>query len=317
MARKKIETLPDALAVQATHPAIAQDMAKSGELVLGALARAEGARQLATRLQFDDSLNPEVLWARMQGAMRRTVEETIDIGRTALLLKAQLPPGEFGRELENRGVNRRVMGKYMQAAAKFYGSGEKLAALPGMTQTKLLELVMLDDADAETLAETGAIPGLPTDAVECMSVSELKAALRERDARLQAKDTVIGQMNTAANKLREAIATKKPPTPEFLAEEGLRDLDETALQTAATIETSLRGAIVRVVNNQQIPMELAQQAMKAAVGRVLAAIRQLASDGAIDTTGNSPEARDEAAEDAAIWSAVQADLASGDHESAR
>lgn len=309
MARKeRTETLA-APAAGAVPAAIAADMTKSGELVLGDMAREEQTRQLARQLGYEESLNVEALWARMEVRMRRTVEETLEIGRLALLLRARLAHGEFGAELERRNCNRRVVGKFMQAAAKFHGAGEKLAQLPGMTQSKLLELVVLDDADAEALVETGQIPGLPEDAVECMSVSELKAAVRERDARVAAKDKVIEQMSKSANKLREEIAGRKPPTPEFVAEQALRDVDEEALRCAAAIAAGLRGKFVAADDVGAEPA-LVAQAQAAAVGRVLAAARQLAEDYGIATTGPGAavEALDATAEDAAVWGAVNAEF---------
>lgn len=300
------------MALAPAPAAITRDMSASGQVVLGEMARFEQTRQMAAQLGYEGSLSTSAMWDGMAIRMRRSVEETLEAGKIALLLKLQLPHGEFGQQLDARGWNRRVIGRFMQAAAKFHGAGEKLAQLPGMSSTKLLELVVLDDEDVAMLAETGTLPGLPQDAIECMSVSELKAALRERDERIAAKEKVAGQSQKTIQRLQEAIAGKPAPSPEFRAEKALRDLDTEALACAARIETSLRGAIVAVLDaDSGVNMALATQGIAAAIGRVMAGVRALADDVGVAITGPNaaPEARDESAGDAAIWDAVNRDMA--------
>ncbi len=307
---RRVEDKPAAAASEINEEALRQDMVASGQVIEADLAREEQARHMARQLGYDEGLSVPELKALARGHMRRTVEETLELGRVVLLLKIKLPHGEFGPCLRELNFNPRIANKFMQAAAKFYGSGQKLAQLPGMSQSKLLELVMLDDDDASLLAETGAIPGLPTDAIECMSVSELKAAIRERDERIAAKEKVAEQTQKTIQRLQEDIAGRPAPSPEFAAEQSLRDLDAEALGCAARIVSSLRAAML-AANDADVAPALVAQALAAAVGRVLAAARAVAEDFCIATTGAdaSPEARDEAAEIDAVWAAVNAELA--------
>lgn len=313
MARKKSDKVVEGTAAMPVPVAVAKDMRQSGEMVIGKLAREEQARHMAVSLGYDGDLSVPTLLQAIQIRMRRTVEEVLEIGRAALLLKLTLPHGEFGPQLDAIGCPRRMASRAMQAAAKFHGASEKLAALPGMSQSKLLELLILDDEDVEFLAETGALPGLPTDAIECMSVSELKAALRERDERIAAKEKVAGQTQKTIQRLQEEIAGRPAPSPEFVAEKALRDLDTEALACAARIETSLRAQIVAVLDARSgVNTALAYQGIAAAIGRTLAAVRALADDIGVALTGPNaiPEATDSGAEDAAVWDAVNRDLGS-------
>lgn len=305
MARKKTETSLDSTALAPIHPAIAEDMAASGEWILAAQAQQETAQQLAVSLGYDGEPSNEELLATLRTGLRHTAEMVLSMGRAALMLKMRLPRGQFCAELDKIGVPRRAAAKFMQAAAKFAHSGDKLAMLPGMSQTKLLELVLLDDEDVNLLADTGELPGLPADAIESMSVSELKAALREREAKLNAKDKVAADTQKTIQRLQEEIHGKKPPSAEFLAEAALRDIDRHATDIVVLLEAELRRTFVAAQDHEaSTGAALLKQAMEAAVGKVLAATKHLIEDFDIHTAELVPAVSQEDAEDQAIWAAV-------------
>lgn len=133
---------------------------------------------------------------------------------------------------------------------------------------------------------------------------QLTAQLAEATERLAAKDKVIEQTSKAMNTLREEIAGKKPPTPEFLAEQALAAIDKEAMLCAAHIIAGLRSKFVQADNLESAPQHraLIDQAQAAAVGRVLAAARQLAEDYGIGLGADAaPEAYDEMAADDEVW----------------
>lgn len=152
------------------------------------------------------------------------------------------------------------------------------------------------------------------DVAELMISKHLKESEKLTQERDEAKKTadareqVIASKEKVISRLQEQIAWK--PAPEFAAEKIFHELDAEALGCAARIETSLRAAML-AVNDADATPALAAQALAAAVGRVLAAARQLADDYGIAVTGPNAtqEARDEAAEDAAIWAAVHEEMA--------
>lgn len=152
------------------------------------------------------------------------------------------------------------------------------------------------------------------DVAEMMISKHLKESEKLTQERDEAKKTadareqVIASKEKVISRLQEQIAGK--PAPEFAAEKIFHELDAESLGCAARIETSLRAAML-AVNDADATPALAAQALAAAVGRVLAAARQLADDYGIAVTGPNAtqEARDEAAEDAAIWAAVREEMA--------
>ncbi len=143
----------------------------------------------------------------------------------------------------------------------------------------------------------------------------LTAELEDVKTTAESRQKVIGDKEATISGLQEKLAKKKRPTPEALAEEAeqaLRDIDDEALRCVGAL-VSLRSKFVAAddVDADAVPEALVVQAQRAAIGRVLAAINHLADDYQIATTGlnAAPEARDQAAEDAVIWAAVNAELA--------
>lgn len=236
MARKKSETTIDGMALAPVPEAIAQDMSASHAMVAEDLTRHDAALRMAEQIGYEGGITVAALTATLRLRMRRTVEEVIEIGRATLLLKLQLDHGQFGQALAEIGLERSLANRFMQAAAKFAAGGGRIAAIPGMTQTKLLELLILDDASVAELAETGTVPGLPADAIECMSVSELRSALRDARAVVEDKDGRIKTVQAENETLREEKAKRTRYTPDVAAKEaGERRAQRMAALQAASL----------------------------------------------------------------------------------
>lgn len=142
-------------------------------------------------------------------------------------------------------------------------------------------------------------------------IAQLGADLKEAQERIAAKDKVAEKTQKTIQRLQEEIAGRPAPSPEFVAEKALRDLDTEALACAARIETSLRAQIVAVLDaDSGVNTALAYQGIAAAIGRTLAAVRALADDVGVALTGPNalPEAHDSGAEDEAVWDAVNRDM---------
>lgn len=108
------------------------------------------------------------------------------------------------------------------------GFDEHASRAFSLGQTKLLELTLLDDDEIDELKESGSVRGITLDAMDCMSVSEMRAALKnakseaqaareqaEKDkanllathkADLQAKDRLMASVRERANKAEEKLA---------------------------------------------------------------------------------------------------------------
>jgi hypothetical protein len=132
----------------------------------------------------------------------------------------------------------------MAATLKFSKTVKSTVLKSIDTQSKLLELVVLDDAEIEALESGESARGLTLDKIETMSVSELKKALREAEADIDAKDKLISDKNTKLDELDTALRKKRlekiPPDEEG---EALRkEVSMTAFTAEAEIRGNLRAA---------------------------------------------------------------------------
>lgn len=182
-------------------------------------------RQLALRLGYmlpADCTDPDLIQRDIAANMRRSVESCFEVGRGLAVLKQACEHGQFLPRLEDLGIDHSVAKRFMQAAFKFSNgaTSHHLTKAIG-SQSKLFELLVLDDDQTEELEQTGQTGGLTLDDVASMSVKELRAALRkERDTRkaekdkldathkadLQAKDRLMASVRERANKAEEKLA---------------------------------------------------------------------------------------------------------------
>ena len=149
------------------------------------------AQQLGYQLPADCT-DPDLIQRDIAANMRRSVEACLEVGRGLMVLKTACGHGNFMARLEVLGVETRVAQKFMASATKFSNAASTPLLKAVGSQTKLFEMLVLDDEQIEELELTGQTGELHLDDVATMSVKELRAALR------QAK-----QDNTYANEQRE------------------------------------------------------------------------------------------------------------------
>ena len=151
------------------------------------------------------------------------------------------------------------------------------------------------------------------DVAEMMISKHLKESEKLTQERDEAKKTadareqVIASKEKVISRLQEQLV---PTTPEFPGKEALLDLERQSLLAAGEITVGLLRR-VQTVRETNAPGPIIEQAIAAALGRVLAAARHLADDLDIAITGPlaAPEARDGIAEGDAIWDLVNAEIA--------
>jgi hypothetical protein len=317
MARNKNESTLDGSALAPVHPAITADIAAADQSALALRHLDQDTRALAARLGYQlpaDSADPDLIQRDIAANMRRSVEACLEVGRGLCVLKAACGHGNFLARLEVLGIDRGVGARFIQAAVKFSNvpSTAHLTKAIG-NQTKLFEMLVLDDEQLEELALTGQSGELTLDDVATMSVKELRAAVREAKGRLAAKEQVMADQDAENRRLREALAGKKPeaaPTPEFVAEAALREIDSVAGDIVVLIEAELRRTFVAALGHEaSAGAGLIKQAMEGAIGKLLAATHHLVEDFDVHTAQPIPAATLEEAEDEAIWAAVNKDLA--------
>ncbi|WP_374495348.1 hypothetical protein [Zoogloea sp.] len=232
--RPKLPT-PEVIDAQVNEEAL---QAGSAALdIVGSHEREEVAatRQLAARFDYIGSLNPDDLEMGITGNQLGIQNELKQMATRLVLLREQCQHGDFLQRLDRLGMHPRTAQRLIRAVLKFAPNADSNPHLEGniktvfrLGQTKLLELTMMDDEEIEELKESGSVRGISLDAMDCMSVSEMRAALRtakceaqatreqaEKDkanllathkADLQAKDRLMASVRERANKAEEKLA---------------------------------------------------------------------------------------------------------------
>ena len=157
--------------------------------------------------------------------MEQSASAMLEAGRRYLLLKENEEFGEFTRIVEKElGMDVRTVQLMMQATTKFLLNPSVAAnakTFSHLGKSKLFQLMTLDDQILEQLTSGGTVANLKLDAIETMSVRELKATIRtlkgdieEKDGVLAAKDTRITKLGNQVDELQAKTATIVPITPD-------------------------------------------------------------------------------------------------------
>lgn len=161
-----------------------------------------------------DCVDPDLIQRDIATNMRRTAEAMLQVGLGLICLKEACKHGEFLTRLEVLRFEPRVAQKYMQVASRL-SNAPSTAHLAKVveSQTKLLELIVLDDEQIEELVLTGETGGLKRDDLLGMSVKELRAAIRELRAEKEANEKLLAYKSKM---LDEAALIKAAPVNEQL-----------------------------------------------------------------------------------------------------
>jgi len=240
--------LPPAEVVDANvnHEAVARAGAAATELVLHDERVAEQLHELSLRLQYQGPLQPDLLEQGIRIEQSRAIDACLNVGKMLLLLKEQCAHGEFTERVARLGIEASVARRFMQSSLKFASASPKLLQAIG-NQSKLFELLILDDEDIQELSDGGTVHGITVDKIGSMGVIEMRNKLRDQDATLKAKDKVIEGKSKKIDALEEQLhrrASSEPAEREAAQLELLRGdclAAETALLRAlSTIDTVMQ-----------------------------------------------------------------------------
>jgi hypothetical protein len=209
--------------------------------------REAAVRAVATRLGYQlpaDSTDPDLIQRDIATNIRRSVETCLEMGRGLCVLKEACGHGQFVARLDVLGIDKHVASRFMQAAAKF-AKLPTSATLPKAiaSQSKLFEMLVLDDEQIEELELTGQTGELKLDDIATMSVKELRAALRETRAEITAKEELLADKNKAldAERAKSKRIAAAPP------DEVLADLQAETTRIYNTVLSYLRGDLRQAV----------------------------------------------------------------------
>lgn len=179
------------------------------------LAIAEHAQKLgvlATQLGYQGSLTVGALEDEIRFYQRRTVEACLELGKRLILLKELTPHGEFNQRTEMLNINERTAQRFISAALKFSKSDNLSLLKAAGNQSKLLELLVLDDEDIAELNDGGSVNDITLDDIDRMTASELRKKLREAKLDNESKQQIIDKDSESLKKLKAENAKLTTPT---------------------------------------------------------------------------------------------------------
>lgn len=205
---------------------------------------------LAIQLGYNGDLSIGALEDGIRFYQKRTIEDLFELGTHLLLLKEQTPHGEFTNRVELLGFDPSLARKLMSATLKFAKQETSPVLKTVKSQSKLLELVVLDDDDIQTINEGGSVGEVSLDTIETMSVRELKKALRDAKADKEAVDLLLQKKDQKINELDSELTKAKSPVQiKKRAETEIQQLAKKALEEANTACLTMHNDTVRFTNS--------------------------------------------------------------------
>ena len=224
------------------------DIEQTTEIAISEHSRKLG--NLALSLGYEGTLSVGALEDEIRFYQQRTVEACLELGKRLLIMKEMTPHGEFEKRIEILGFSSRMARKFMSAVLKFSNRNSSSVLNVAKSQTKLLELVVLDDDDIDVIEQGGSIGDVSLDSIETMSVRELKKALREAKADNDAKDQLVQKKDQKINELDAKVTKLESPAQiKKRAETEQQQLAKTALEQASVACLTMHNDVVRFSNH--------------------------------------------------------------------
>jgi len=278
--------------IAVNEAAIEQDMKDSAAYPAAIAQIQQNAMALAKDLAYEGELTVEALETEIKFYQRRSVEAVLETGKRLLLLKEVAGHGDFHNRIDALGFSPRLAQQFMAATLKFSNAkSTSLLTLPNLGQTKLLELLVLDDGEIESLSQGEEVRGINLDDVDCMSVSELRRALRQaREDKESAVADVQSSVSASLAAKDKVIADKSKRIAELVEEKNKRETfttDERALELEQQLNQRVLTSIgslqpVRLVINELMSLPDVGNghhfAMGTALDRVIAEAMAIAAD---------------------------------------
>lgn len=191
--------------------------------------------------------------------------------------------------------------RQLSAIGAGYRELRQYRRLPEDEKTALIEVAKSGDQESFLdLAESLIARHAAEKVASRQRIQELEETLQVKDRQIKAKDTKI-------NELDEALSRGKPDAG-FAEGEALEALDRAAFEAVTAVHATLRRAALDVLVGRETlaVSRTARQALAAALGRVVMAVRDLAAD--LDVAPD--EATAVQADDPldAIWEATLAEM---------
>jgi len=284
MPRTAVETINPSASVELDNlPQLTQ---AANQLAVMHEERQATVRAVAAQLGYQlpaDCTDPDLIQRDIAANMRRSVEACLEVGRGLRVLKEACEHGGFIVRLEALGLDRHVAARFIQAATKFSNvpSTAHLTKAIG-NQTKLFEMLVLDDEQIEELELTGQTGELKLDDIATMSVKELRGALRELRENTEAQARLLADKNTKIDELAAKLTTRKThvktPPPDVEGEEIRKEASVFAFEAESVIRGKLRAAFQTLTEHTEKHGMPHDDFMAGLLGQMELAVRQLRSE---------------------------------------
>lgn len=179
--------------------------ADEGALTLAKAQHDSAVRAVAQQLGYQlpmDHIDTDLIQRDIAANMRRSVEACLEVGRGLRVLKVACEHGQFMARLGVLEIEASVARRFMEAATKFSKRASTHVLTAIGNQTKLFEMLVLDDEQIDELELTGQTGELALDDVATMSVKDLRAALRKERKISARQEEVNKELNAEAIQLK-------------------------------------------------------------------------------------------------------------------
>lgn len=248
-------------------------------------------RELQMVEQFGDGLpwHPDHYEAAIRSELRRGCEAFLKAGSYLIVARECALHGEWQGILDRLGLGRDQASRMMEAA-------RRVAALPNVAtsqhliestknQGKLIELLSLPEDQFAELAEHGKTGDLSLDDVEEMTVRELRTAVRDARADLDAKDQRISKLSDDLNKEHEKLTKAqrkwKSATPDqrqLTLEHAVTDAEAAVIADLGNDKNGLRAAVIALAEHCEEHQLDCAVFLGDVFGRLLNAVRMVRDD---------------------------------------
>ena len=250
------------------------------------------ARQTQLVEQFGDGLpwHADHYEAAIRGELRRGCEAFLRAGRYLIVARECALHGEWQGMLQRLGVETRQAQRMMEAARRVSllpkaSTSTHLIQAAG-SQSKLIELLSLPEDQFAELAEHGETGDLDLNDVEQMTVAELRAAVREARADIDAKDQRINKLSDDLNKEHEKLSKAqrkwRSATPDerlLILQNAVSEAEALIVAELGTAKNGLRATVMELAEYASANDLDIEAFVSELFRRLLNAVRRVRDDG--------------------------------------
>lgn len=270
---------------------LAQD---TNELVLMKAQHESAVRAVALQVGYQlpaDCTDPDLIQRDISANMRRSVEACLEVGRGLTVLKASCGHGNFTARLDVLGIEERVAQKFMGTARRFSKPASTPLLNAAGNQTKLFEMLLLDDGQIEEFELTGQSGDLKLDEIATMSVKELRAALKEAREEGKTSKSMLDNKTARIEKLERERERVKKLLPDDVKAEILREVSDLAEKAIGAIQGGVRMGFDALVAHHISHGGDSRQVMAGYVAQLQQMVNELRDDFNLpDTVGDGTPA---------------------------